>query len=212
MPRRIPIRKNTCLAAMALVVAGSLLVPAAAADQGPRPGDSRGPADDETAALIAVSFAGGRDIQRDDDSVTYSAPHWLAAPPVRSPYLIQAGETLTIANARVRIFGTISGPPMIRGWREDGRDIPPTPASRLAGTTNLYEITDVKARSPFRDKTVAFFNTFDLDWRVSLDAGRTWTSAGISKNPVYVCLAPNAVTFPLALFIVHTACSWGSPG
>lgn len=157
--------------------------------------------------LLEVSFSGGRDIKRDDDSGTYSAPHWRDAPGLQYPYLVQAGKTLTIANAKVRVFPAITGTPLVRGTREDVVSIPPTQSSRVSATADVYEISNVATGAPFPSNRTAFYPAFDIRWEVSLDNGRTWESAGTSSNPIYVCLSDTAAAAILFRTVVHLACS-----
>jgi hypothetical protein len=156
--------------------------------------------------LLEVSFAGGRDILRDDGSGPYSAPHWRASAVEQHPYLMKSGETLTVANAKVQVSGVATGPLLIRGTRDDAFDVPPTTASRVAGTADIYQIADVPLAAPFRQNRIAFYERFDIRWEVSRDAGRRWESAGVSSNPIYVCLTDGG-TVRAFLTTIHTACS-----
>lgn len=170
---------------------------------------TRPPLAGQTAAarLLEVSFAGGRDIARDDGSGTYTAPHWRASAVEQHPYLIKAGETLRVANAKVQVLGTTTGTLMIRGIRKDALGVPPTAASRVAGTTDTYQITDVPLAAPFTANKIAFYNPFEIRWELSRDAGRGWEPAGVSSNPMYVCLTDAGMLAQPLLTIIHTACS-----
>ena len=163
---------------------------------------------DQTSAarLLEVSFAGGRNIERDDGSGQYSAPHWRASAAEQHPYLMKAGETLTVANAKFQVSGRVPGPLAVRGTREDALDVPRTIASRVAGTADIYEIAYVRLAAPFRQNQIAFHDPFDIRWEVSRDAGNKWEPAGVSRNPVYVCLTDGSTVAPL-LTTIHTACS-----
>ena len=156
--------------------------------------------------LLEVSFAGGRDILRDDGSGPYSAPHRRAAAAARHPNLMKSGESLVVAIAKFQVSGVITGTLMIRGTREDSLDVPRTIASRVVGTTDVYEITNVRLAAPFSLNQIAFYDPFDVRWEVSRDAGNTWESAGASSNPIYVCLTDDGTPRPF-LTIVHAACS-----
>jgi len=156
--------------------------------------------------VLEVSFAGGRDILRDDSSGTYSAPHWRASAVEQHPYLMKSGETLTVANAKVQVSGLTTGTLLIRGNREDALDVPPTTASRVAGTEDVYQIANVPLAAPFRPNQIVFFERFVIRWEVSRDAGRRWESAGVSTNPIYVCLTDGGTVQPF-LTTIHTACS-----
>src|SRR5262245_61038835 len=90
--------------------------------------------------LLEVSFAGGRDIERDDGSGPYAAPHWRTDAREPHPYLMKAGATLAISNAKVQVPGMSSGSLVIRGTREDALHVPPTAASKVTGTTDVYQI------------------------------------------------------------------------
>ena len=158
------------------------------------------------ARLLEVSFAGGRNIERDDGSGPYQAPHWRASVTEQHPYLIKAGDTLTIANAKFQVSGRIPGSLAVRGTRNDALNVPQTVASRVAGTTDIYQITDVPLAAPFRQNRIAFYARFEIRWEVSRDGASKWEPAGVSTNDIYVCLTDGSTVTPY-LTTIHTACS-----
>jgi hypothetical protein len=76
----------------------------------------------------------------------------------------------------------------------------------VAGTADIYQIADVPLAAAFRQNRIAFYERFDIRWEVSRDAGRRWESAGVSSNPIYVCLTDGG-TVRAFLTTIHTACS-----
>jgi hypothetical protein len=158
------------------------------------------------ARVLEVSFAGGRNIERDDGSGPYQAPHWRASAKEQHPYLMKAGDTLIVANAKFQVSGTISGTLSARGTRADTLSVPRTVASRVAGTPDIYQISDVSLAAPFTPNRIAYYNRFEIRWEVSRDAGTTWEPAGVSGNPIYICLTDGGTVHPF-LTTIHTACS-----
>ena len=157
------------------------------------------------ARLLEVSFAGGRNIERDDSSGPYQAPHWRASAAEQHPYLIKAGNTLTIANAKFQVSGPVSKSLAVRGTRTDALNVPQTVASRV-GTTDIYQITDVPLAAPFRQNRIAFYARFEIRWEVSRDGAGKWEPAGVSTNDIYVCLTDGSTVTPF-LTTIHAACS-----
>ena len=164
------------------------------------------PAQTGAARVIEVSFAGGRNIERDNGSGSYSAPHWRASAKEQHPYLMKSGDTLKVANVKIQLTGKVPGSLMIRGNREDEFDVPGTRASKVAGTADVYQIIDVALAAPFRPNRIAFYERFEIRWDVSRDNGAWWESAGVSSNAIYVCLTDGGTVQPF-LTTIHAACS-----
>jgi len=171
---------------------GMALVATSIAQVAPRGSQSRdtlpSAPDTSSAVLLEVSFAGGQNVDHDDGSGPYAAPHWRASASSQSPYFMQAGRTLIVADVKLQVLGPIPGALSIRGIGESGFDFPATAASPVADAAATFEIRNVKAGRPFASNKTVFYSAFAVDWQVSRDAGGTWHSAGTSRNPIYVCL------------------------
>src|SRR5262249_21387247 len=130
--------------------------------------------------VLEVSFAGGRNIERDDGSGPYQAPHWRGSN-AQYPYLMKAGDVLKVAKAKFQISGSVSRGLVVRGSRDDALGVPRTVAAKVGGTADIYQIADVPVAAPFKPNQIAFYERFEIRWEVSRDGGGRWEPAGVSS-------------------------------
>ena len=140
--------------------------------------------------LKAVTYTGGVSIAKDDGSGLYDGPHWQDEPKRRYPYLYRAGLTFAISKASWLMPGLkVEGPFLVRGKGSDDIAILDTKAqSQITKDGTQIDVTNPSTdAAPFPMMT-RYFNTFDIRWELSWDDGKSWHDAGISSNPIYVCL------------------------
>lgn len=118
---------------------------------------------------------------------------------------------MKIVNAKWKITAPVSGATYtIKGTGPNiggsTLEIPAT-AATLVGT-NVLEINDVGATVAFETSKVKFFNTFDIDWKISVNGG-AYQNAGKSQNPIYACLRGlDGDDLPKPYYtVVHVACA-----
>ncbi len=133
----------------------------------------------------------GWDILKDNGAGAYDGPHWKDTPELRYPYLFKAGGTVRIVKAKWKIENPVEDATYkVEGTGPDGMKF--TKSDLKASNEEEIEITNVDA-SQALGNAVRFYDTFDISWKISVNDGED-TDAGLSQNPIYVCLGPVLVS------------------
>lgn len=163
-----------------------------------------------------LSYSGAKhsDINKDDGTETYTAPHWFdqnlngKATEKGDKQLVTAfvaGSTIRLA-AKIKISdgANPSGKVMVKADGPGALDLPPTEAT-IAGTTLTLPATNLGSAL---EAKVDFYDPMTFTWSVSFDGGATYQSAGSTRNTVYVTLKdPISVS---ASPVFHTVIHLGS--
>jgi hypothetical protein len=132
-----------------------------------------------------------------DGSLTslYVGPHWYdegrdgrAEGPDddKLPAAFQRGSTMTVSS----FFEYPAGAPVQQGQvkvRGDGpRDLDfPATNAIVNAEDRVITVAGHVASNPFINE-IGFFDSFNINWEVSLDGGLSWLPAGTTKNRLYV--------------------------
>ena len=175
------------------------------------------------AEVSEVSFSGSQyqEIQKDDGSGPYDAPHWTNSGTDNKPVSYRSGARPKVSAK----FDMTACPP------------PPNLEVKIVGIGTVNEFTfpevTVQLNSPnlfsfeypatyanenFENDKVDFWDgNFVINWSVSFDGGITWQDAGMSEHTVYVTygtpiLTPHDPNNPLSYVttpfhtILHLGC------
>jgi hypothetical protein len=179
--------------------------------------------DDLLVTVIALrprllTFTGNADdfhqIQQDNGSGVYTAPHWqdnsspldsdaADAGDRRFPVAYTRNTTMRIAEARfvVQPADLLGGAVSVSGVGPGGIDFAADGA--IAG--DEVTLTDVAAAQPLPD-AVSYFDPFEIAWSFSVDGGTTWFGGARTDHRVYATLA-EPVSEPVFETVLYLACS-----
>lgn len=173
--------------------------------------------------LKQVSFTGtGPDIVPDDENpaISYTAPHWQDnSTPLNGSaeengdgdrkypvlYVSESSMGITVkvraSNADIFQGKTVK----IRGTGPAGYTFPETVA-QVDGADGALVSASIPCSKAFL-KVVAYFESFDIAWEVSLDGGQNWFAVGTSRNQLYVTLGAPPQGLKCYHTVVHTGCT-----
>jgi hypothetical protein len=153
--------------------------------------------------LKEVSFSGDKYhvITADDESETYTAPHWVdnsnqlngnADDPgdVKRPVAFTRNTKPKVSAKWIVQPSGLNVSFKLKGQVPNCISFPSTIAT-LNG--NELTITGVESAAAFVNE-VSFFDPLEISWQFSVDNGATWLDAGTSDNQVYVTLSDPLTT------------------
>ena len=149
-----------------------------------------------TVKLDEVSFESNYALRKDDDSGSFSSPHWIAPaqpdPNFKGEPVAYEDDKKLKAKAKFSVNTDItpSNKVKVRVSFEGNAayDIESTPA-KLDSKNKKIELGGTAAKTVFTKDTIDYFESMNLKWEVSLDDGQTWSEAGTSRNQAYVTLS-----------------------
>lgn len=137
-------------------------------------------------ALKTVTFSGGLTIQKDDGTGSYGTPQWSSTLTQQLPVAYISGKAPTVASTFSLTCSTAPDYVWIKGIGPESIEFP---ASKVTvGTTSAHTINypATDGSKVFTKDIVRFFKPFVINWQISFDDGKTWKTAGVSENTLYV--------------------------